>query len=263
MITFQNYVKATSIEEAHALNQSPNNKIVGGMLWLRQGNTNFNTLIDISDLGLDGITEDDNQIKIGAMVTLRELEINAILNKYTQGAVCNAVNSIVGVQFRNMATIGGSIWGRYGFSDVLTVFLALDSYVELYKGGIVALNDFVKMKYDNDLLLSVIVKKHNCKCIYDSVRIQRTDFPVLTCAASILDNEINISIGARPGSALLYKDDEGILSAGISEETASLFAGKLSEKVPTSSNNRGSEAYRSKLVEVLAKRNILYLGGLL
>ena len=36
-----------------------------------------------------------------------------------------------------MATVGGSIWGRFGFSDVLTVFLAMDSYVELYKGGIV------------------------------------------------------------------------------------------------------------------------------
>ena len=50
-----------------------------------------------------------------------------------------------------MATIGGSIWGRFGFSDVLTVFLAMDSYVELYKGGIVSMADFVSMKMDNDM----------------------------------------------------------------------------------------------------------------
>ena len=55
------------------------------------------------------------------------------MNTYTHDAVKNAVKDIVGVQFRNMATIGGSIWGRFGFSDVLTVFLAMDSYVELYK----------------------------------------------------------------------------------------------------------------------------------
>ena len=34
-----------------------------------------------------------------------------------------------------MSTVGGSIWGRYGFSDVLTLFLAMDTWVELYKGG--------------------------------------------------------------------------------------------------------------------------------
>ncbi len=49
--------------------------------------------------------------------------------------------------------------GRFGFSDVMTAFLALDSYVELYKGGIVKMSEFVKMKRDNDILVRVIVKK--------------------------------------------------------------------------------------------------------
>ena len=71
------------------------------------------------------------------MATLRDLEQHESLNAYTAGAVKNAVKDIVGVQFRNMATVGGSIWGRFGFSDVLTVFLAMDCYVELYKGGII------------------------------------------------------------------------------------------------------------------------------
>ncbi|MFR6443921.1 MAG: hypothetical protein ACLUPB_15335 [Agathobacter rectalis] len=29
------------------------------------------------------------------------------------------------MQFRNVATVGGSIWGRFGFSDVMTIFRAL------------------------------------------------------------------------------------------------------------------------------------------
>ena len=36
--------------------------------------------------------------------------MHAGLNAYTSGAVANAVKDIVGVQFRNMATVGGSIW---------------------------------------------------------------------------------------------------------------------------------------------------------
>ena len=263
MITFQKYVKAESLEEAYTLNQAKNNKIIGGMLWVRLGNLSYNTVIDISNLGLDKIEEDDDQFKIGAMVPLRELETNENLNKYTNYAVRDALKDIIGVQFRNLATLGGSIWGRFGFSDVLTVFLALDSYVELYKGGIVSMADFSKMQYDNDILLSIIVKKKPCKCVYDSVRIQRTDFPVLTCAASIIDNEYKVVIGARPSKACLYSDEKGILSNSITKETAALFAKELSENVPTSSNNRGSAEYRSKLVSVLTERNLIKLGGLM
>ena len=88
--------------------------------------------------------EDEDQFSIGAMATLRDIEMHEGLNAYAGGAIADAVKDIVGVQFRNMATVGGSIWGRFGFSDVLTIFLAMDAYVELYKGGIVPLEQFAK-----------------------------------------------------------------------------------------------------------------------
>ena len=135
MITIQNYVRAQSLEEAWQLNQNKRNRILGGMLWLRLGSGAVGTAIDLCDLGLDAIEETDEQFSIGAMVTLRDLELHAGLNTYTHHAVADAVQDIVGVQFRNMATVGGSIWGRFGFSDVLTVFLALDTYVQLYQSG--------------------------------------------------------------------------------------------------------------------------------
>ena len=133
MITIQNYVRAQSLEEAWQLNQSKRNRIIGGMLWVRLGSGSINTAIDLSGLGLNTIEETDEEFSIGAMASLRDLEMHEGLNSYSCGAVRNAVKDIVGVQFRNMATVGGSIWGRFGFSDVLTVFLAMDTYVELYK----------------------------------------------------------------------------------------------------------------------------------
>ena len=151
MITIQKYVRAQSLEEAWTLNQNTANRILGGMLWLRLEKGSVNTAIDLGDLGLDTIEETDTQFSIGAMVTLRDLELHEGLNSYTGHAISNAVKDIVGVQFRNMATVGGSIWGRFGFSDVLTVFLAMDSYVELYKGGVLPLRDFVNMKMDHDI----------------------------------------------------------------------------------------------------------------
>lgn len=262
MITFQNYVMAESLEEAYKLNQAKNNKLIGGMLWARLSTANYNTVIDISNLGLDKIEEDEEQFKIGAMVTLRALETHEGLNAYSNNSVSRAVKDIVGVQFRNLATVGGSIWGRFGFSDVLTVFMAMDTYVELYNGGIVPLEEFAKMNYDRDILVNIIVKKKPLKCVYSAVRIQRTDFPVLTCATSLLDGNYRFAFGARPNKAGLYTDEAGILANGINAEAVGAMATALSEKVKTAGNNRGSAAYRSKLVAALTERNLNELGGL-
>ena len=251
MITIQKYVRAQSLEEAWQLNQNRRNRILGGMLWLRLGKGTVNTAIDLCDLGLDTIEENDEAFSIGAMATLRDLETHESLNAYCENAVANAVKDIVGVQFRNMATVGGSIWGRFGFSDVLTVFLAMDTYVELYKGGIIPLEQFAKMKKDNDILVRLIVKKTPCKVVYSSVRNQRTDFPVLACAVSQMNGEYRASIGARPGRAVLVRG-----------ETAEGFGSFVAQNVPTESNLRGSAAYRTHLTRVLVDRAVTKLGGM-
>lgn len=262
MITIQKYIRAQSLEEAWELNQNKRNRILGGMLWMRLGNGMVNTAIDLCDLGLDTIEETDEQFSIGAMVSLRDLEQHQGLNLYSCNAIANAVKDIVGVQFRNMATVGGSIWGRFGFSDVLTVFLAMDSYVELYKGGVIPLETFAQMKPDNDILVRLIVKKAPCKIVYTSMRNQRTDFPVLTCAVSQLNNEYRAALGARPGRAILVRDEHALLTDGITETSAASFAQYTADHVPTDGNVRGSAAYRTHLVRVLVNRTMTELGGM-
>ena len=262
MITIQKYVRAQSLEEAWQLNQNKRNRVLGGMLWLRLGRGSVNTAIDLCDLGLDTIEETEEQFSIGAMVSLRDLEMHEGLRAYTGGAVTDAVKDIVGVQFRNMATVGGSIWGRFGFSDVLTVFLAMDSYVELYKGGIIPLEQFNNMKRDNDILVRLIVKKTPCKVVYTSMRNQRTDFPVIACAVSCVNGEYRASIGARPARAQIYRDEENVIGNIITAENAKAFAACVAEKAPTESNTRGSAQYRTHLIKVLTERSVLELGGM-
>jgi CO/xanthine dehydrogenase FAD-binding subunit len=262
MITIQKYIRAQSLEEAYTLNQNKRNRIAGGMMWLRLGKGSIGTAIDLCDLGLDKIEENEECFSIGTMVSLRALEQHEGLNKYTGGAIKNALKDIIGVQFRNMATVGGSVWGRFGFSDVLTVLLAMDTYVELYKGGVISLEDFVAMKYDSDLLVRVIIKKSPIKVVYTSMRNQRTDFPVLACAVACVGGEYRASIGARPAKALLVRDEKGLLANGINKESAKSFALHVSENTPTSSNLRGSAAYREHLARVLTERSLNELGGI-
>ena len=181
MLTIKEFRKVSSIEEAYELNQKKTNRIIGGMLWLKMQTGNVNIAIDLSGLNLDTIEETDTEFKIGAMTTLRDLELHAGLNQYTNNSMKEAMRHIVGVQFRNLATVGGSIYGRYGFSDVLTVFMALDAYVELHHAGIIPISEFAKMPYDNDVLVNIIVKKTALKhCQEAYVLADSTKFDQIT-----------------------------------------------------------------------------------
>lgn len=256
MLTIRNYVRAKSLEEAYELNQTKSNRILGGMMWLRMMSVNVGTAIDLCDLGLNTIEETEDEITLGAMVTLRQLELSDCLNAYTHGAVADAVRDIVGVQFRNLATLGGSIFGRYGFSDVLTVFLVLDTEVELFQTGRIPLIEFVQRKKDRDLLVRLIVKKKPLQMTYLSMRGSRTDFPILTCGIAKQDGVYRASIGARPGPAVLVEDSTSLLTEGVTEETATAFAEYVAKNIRTGSNLRGSAAYRKHLVKVLVNRGV-------
>ena len=267
MLKIKNYVKVKSVAEAYELNQKKTACVLGGMVWLKMGNRNISTAIDLSGLGLDTISETEEEFVIGCMTPLRDLEMNPALDRYTQGAMRESLRHIVGVQFRNCATVGGSIYGRYGFSDVLTMFLAMDTWVELYHGGRIPLAQFASMKKDRDILENIIVKKAPLVCTYLSQRNSETDFPVLTCAASIVGEETRTVIGARPGRAVLVEDPDGVMK-GFAEMTAKQrlraigdYAQFAAQSVPVGGNMRASAGYRALLVKVLTRRAWEAVGG--
>ena len=263
MLEIRRYRQAESLQEAWELNQKKENRVIGGMLWLKMSRGRCGTAIDLSGLGLDRIEEDDEAFRIGCMATLRQLETHPALNAYSCGAVRDAVKSIVGVQFRNLATVGGSVWGRFGFSDVLTVFTALGASVELYKRGILPIEEFAALPYDRDLLVRIIVPKCGAgKAGFAalSVRNSATDFPVLTVAAGYFHGTcpgIRVAVGARPQKAVLLEDPEGILKDGVTAESAAAYGAWAAEQVPVGSNLRGSADYRKHLTEVLVRRALL------
>lgn len=87
MMTIREYRRVENLEEAWELNQKKPNRVIGGMLWLKMGHGRVGTAIDLSGLGLNQIEEKEDRFEIGAMVTLRDLELHAGLEAYTDGAV--------------------------------------------------------------------------------------------------------------------------------------------------------------------------------
>lgn len=258
MLKIKEYVRVESLEEAYQLNQKKNNRMIGGMLWMKMTNYNIQTAIDLSGLGLDQIEENEEEFAIGCMVTLRQLELHSGLDQWTKGAVRESVRHIVGVQFRNLATIGGSLYGRYGFSDVLTCFMGLDAYVELYKGGRMTVREFADRPKDRDILVRIIVKKTPGFYAYLSHRNTKTDFPVIACMMSVDALGVRVCVGARPGKAMMIpvgeEASEIFAKENGSVEEVKRVAKEIAGNVPTGSNMRAGAEYRSHLAAVLIGR---------
>ena len=246
MAKYRNYVLAESLEEAYALNQKKSSVIVAGNMWLRMCGMNKQTAIDLSLLGLDRIEEEKDAFVLGAMTTLRQMETHAGLHAAFGGVFEKAFAPIVGTQFRNGATLGGSVYSRFGFSDVSALLLALDAEVVLYKRGVVKLCDYQKETWDRDILTHVRIPKGQTADV-QSVRVSGTDIPTLVCAAAKSEKGIRVVLGARPARAMIAAD-------GLAPDADEKTFEQIAAAVPFGTNLRASEAYRRKIAPVLMAR---------
>ena len=114
MYTARNYVRPATLEEAWALNQKRANAVLGGGCWLRLGRRRLDTVIDLSGLGLEEIREETGRLLSAPWrhcASWNKMRLQAAFGRYFQDCTAH----IVGVQFRNCATVGGSVRARLGF----------------------------------------------------------------------------------------------------------------------------------------------------
>ena len=249
-----NYYKAPSVEEAYKMLQAnPKNAIIAGGLWMKKTGLSYDTLIDLSECGLDKITEDKNNIYVGAMVTLREFETNSAINKLFSGATAFAVREIMGPAFRNMATIGGSIFGRFPFSDVIAGLLPLDAKVRLYPEQEMTLEELVNFKGKlNGIIKEIVIKKEEGKGYFKKVKTTALDFPMLNISIVKRNGKNYIAVGSRPATAALaYKAMEEA-DKGDFVKAGEVAANEL---MYLDSSNISKE-YRQDLVKVYVRRGL-------
>lgn len=246
MAQYKNYVIAQTLDEAYALNAKKSTVIVAGNMWLRMCGMRRQTALDLSALGLDFIKEDEQGFTIGAMTTLRTMETHPALNTAFGGVFARALEPIVGTQFRNGATVGGSVFSRFGFSDVSTLLLAMGAKVVTHARGEVPLDEFQKEKWDRDILTAIRIEKGRSAAI-ESVRLSKTDIPVLVCAATADERGVRVVLGSRPARAVIVAEDA---------KPEELDYMRMAADVPMGSNARASEAYRRKVAPVLMERAV-------
>lgn len=260
MITIKKYEKPSSIEEAYVLlKENKKATIIGGGAFLKLGSKNITTAIDLSNANLDYVKETDEYIEIGGMTTFHELETNPIIKDFAQGILGNSVKDIVGIQMRNMVTVGATIYSRYGFSDFVTALLALEVEIKLYNQGLVSLDTFLENGCaESDILESIIIKKKEQYASFKSIRKSKSDYAVLNVAVSKSGKSIRIAVGARPNRGILAKQAAMYLEKnGVNEKTIEEAGAIIAEELIFGSNMRGTAEYRKSIAPVLFKRSMM------
>lgn len=250
----KDYYRATSLEDAYRkLNENPKNAIVAGGLWMKKTGLSYDTLIDLADLKLDYIKEEGNEIHVGAMTSLRDFENSLIINKLFSGATAFAVREIMGPAFRNSATIGGSISGRYPFSDVIAGLLPLDVKVRFYPEQEMTLEEVLSYKGKvNGILEEIVIKKEEGKGYFKKVKTTALDFPMINFSIVKRNNKNYIAIGSRPGVAALAYKAMAEADKGNFEEAARIAA----EELTYLDSSNISKEYRQDLTRVYVRRGL-------
>ena len=249
------YYRANSLEEAYnKLNENPKNAIIAGGLWMKKTGLQYETLIDLSNLQLSEIKEDDSFIYVGSMVSLRDFENSPIVNKLFNGVTAFGVREVLGPAFRNSATIGGSIFGRYPFSDVIASLLPLDVELKFYPEQTMSLEEYLNYRGKlNAILVEIKIKKELGKAYFKKVKTTALDFPLINFSIVKRNNKHYIAVGSRPMvAALAYKAMDAADKGLPFEEVAEIAVNEL--QFLDSSNI--SKEYRQDLAWVYIRRGL-------
>lgn len=124
----------TLLEAQEILSKYQNCLILAGgtdlILDLKRKHKQGEYLIDLNNITeLKAITEKNDEIIIGSMVTFADLLNSKVIQKYFNGLYL-AAKTMGSPQIRNMATIGGNIINGAAAADIIPCIICLDGMLE-------------------------------------------------------------------------------------------------------------------------------------
>lgn len=135
--------------------------------------------IALMQLGLDHVHWQQDELHIGATITLQRLLDNAL----TPQALCEALGFVYSRHIRNQATIGGEIALASKDSVLLPVLLALSAKVALGNGKTILLEEYLANGSQELLLALVLPDPYRC-CSTRKIARSAAGLPVVTAAVS-------------------------------------------------------------------------------
>jgi carbon-monoxide dehydrogenase medium subunit len=273
------YLIPTSVQEAISLHESNGEQshyIAGGtdvMIKIKQGKISPQVLISLKRLkDLDHIIYEKGELRIGAMVTHRMLELSPPIRKEFP-ILIDAVENIGSVQIRNVGTIGGNIVNGVPSADGAIPLLTLGAQVRIVGSEgerTVALEDFFigpgkTCLKSGEILSEFIVPKlpaHTGAAYWKHMRRGAMELAILGVGVLIsLEDDMKTCAEARIGLGVLAptpiraKRAETFLKGKKIDEEILKEAGNTAAKECKARDSiRGKAWYRRDMVELFVRR---------
>lgn len=238
---------------------------------IKQGLIHIENIVSLSKIKeLKGIRKEGNRIRIGAMVTPKEIASHNLIQQAIP-ALAEAAKSMAAAQIRTMATIGGNIASAVPSADLPPTLIAADASVRLEcmeSSREIPLLEFftgprITVCREEEILTSIVIPliPPFTGVSYKKFTLREANaLAVVSVAARLsIEKEIiqdaAIVLGAvAPTPILALKSSEYLCGKKPSRECLDKASSLAKEEGKPIADIRGSIWYRKELIQILTRR---------
>jgi carbon-monoxide dehydrogenase medium subunit len=254
--------------------------IAGGttlVILMKQRALHYPYVVDLQSIsGLDQITEEQDGVRIGALVTHRAVELSPVIRRLFP-MVAEAFSRIGNVRVRQTASVGGNLAHADYRLDPPPPLLVHGAELTAFGPNgsrIVALRDFFAGLYETVLEPTEIVvdvkipmAPPGSKAIFlRHTTLSANDWPCLSVAALLARDrgrckELRLALGGVATTPLLIRGLEFASEQNLDELPFHEILRVVDEQISPSSDFRGSEWYKRRMVKLFVERAIAQLAA--
>jgi CO/xanthine dehydrogenase FAD-binding subunit len=244
MANLNEYVSPTSMADAVRLVTSTDGNYValaGGTRLVGELETglagDLDGVVDLSGLGLDTISVDEDTLTIGAMVSLTEIAEHEVAGELADGILRRAARGEGPLNLRNVATIGGVVATAEYDSEFYATLLALKATVTIRAETGESSVPLAELTHVHGLIESVTLPLCKARSGLASVARTPSDRPIVAAVAVVTEA------------------GERVALCGVAERP--MLSGSEFSYI---SDFKGSAEYRRAMAEIVLERALAQAG---
>lgn len=245
------------------------------IILMKQRALHYPYLVDLQSVsGLDQISRESDGVRIGALATHRSVELSPPIRQ-SFPVVAEAFSKIGNVRVRQTASVGGNLAHADYRLDPPPPLLVLGAVVNaLGPNGSrsIPIKDFFRGLYETalepgELIVDVKIPfmPPDSKAVYLRYSsLSGNDWPCLGVAALTIRQdgrfqELRLALGGVAATPLLIEGLDLVKDQSVDDSVMDKLLDVVDEQISPSSDLRGSEWYKRKMVRVFVKKAILQL----
>ena len=245
------------------------------IILMKQRALHYPYLVDLQSVsGLDQISRESDGVRIGALATHRSVELSPLIRQAFP-AVAEAFSKIGNVRVRQTASVGGNLAHADYRLDPPPPLLVLGTVVNAVGPNgsrSIPIKDFFRGLYETalepgELIVDVKIPfmPPDSKAVYLRYSsLSGNDWPCLGVAALAIRQdgrfqELRLALGGVAATPLLIEGLDLVKDQSVDDSVIDKLLAVVDEQISPSSDMRGSEWYKRKMVRVFVKKAILQL----